>query len=57
MWKGKKMPGRMGGDARTVNNVWLYKVREREDQIGLCIQVLCTEELCMQVLCIQVLCT
>jgi hypothetical protein len=26
VWKGKKMPGRMGGDLRTVLNSWLYKV-------------------------------
>ena len=27
VFPGKKMPGRMGGDRRTVKNVWVYKVR------------------------------
>ena len=26
VFKGKKMPGRMGGDRRTVQNVWLYAI-------------------------------
>ncbi|KOM29476.1 hypothetical protein LR48_Vigan707s000800 [Vigna angularis] len=26
VFKGKKMPGRMGGDQRTVKNVWVYKI-------------------------------
>jgi large subunit ribosomal protein L3 len=27
VWKGKKMAGRMGGERKTVKNVWVYKVR------------------------------
>lgn len=26
VWKGKKMPGRMGGERRTVQNCLVYKV-------------------------------
>jgi len=26
VFKGKKMPGRMGGKQRTVKNVWVYKI-------------------------------
>ena len=26
VWKGKKMPGHMGAETKTVKNVWLYKV-------------------------------
>lgn len=26
VFKGKKMPGRMGGQQRTVKNVWVYKI-------------------------------
>ncbi|RYQ99798.1 hypothetical protein HN51_050044 [Arachis hypogaea] len=26
VFKGKKMPGRMGGEQRTVKNVWVYKI-------------------------------
>lgn len=26
VWKGKKMPGRMGGDRITTRNLWLYKI-------------------------------
>ncbi|WMV09335.1 hypothetical protein MTR67_002720 [Solanum verrucosum] len=26
VFKGKKMPGRMGGVQRTVKNVWVYKI-------------------------------
>ncbi len=27
VWKGKKMPGRMGGESVMFRNIWLYKVR------------------------------
>lgn len=26
VFKGRKMPGRMGGKQRTVKNVWVYKI-------------------------------
>lgn len=26
VWKGKKMPGRLGGETKTFKNIWLYKV-------------------------------
>lgn len=26
VWKGKKMPGRLGGEVQTFKNIWLYKV-------------------------------
>lgn len=26
VWKGKKMPGRMGGDRRTTQSLWVHKV-------------------------------
>lgn len=26
VWKGKKMPGRLGGESMTFKNIWLYKV-------------------------------
>lgn len=26
VWKGKKMPGRLGGEQQTFKNIWLYKV-------------------------------
>jgi ribosomal protein L3 len=26
VWKGKKMPGRLGGETQTFKNIWLYKV-------------------------------
>lgn len=26
VWKGKKMPGRLGGETMTFKNIWLYKV-------------------------------
>lgn len=26
VFKGKKMPGRMGGKQRTVKNVWVYRI-------------------------------
>lgn len=31
VFKGKKMPGRMGGKQRTVKNVWVYKIEPQRN--------------------------
>lgn len=36
VWKGKKMPGHMGAETKTVKNVWLYKVRGGRRRAALC---------------------
>lgn len=33
VWKGKKMPGRMGGDTRTVKNVQLYAINTKKNYL------------------------